>query len=453
MRQRNLFILLFLMGLVAPACAQQEAPPVQRNSPPRNQVQIPGSQLEFVTQEQAGTPPNNPVSRSVGNETSLHLIAGVPFVRWGDAARMNYQGKSILNPSHAAASAMILEYWGRSRKKLEGKQDPMKDWKSESSGQGNLEDIKRLIDRKIPVLVSPAFTPHAHRQYVTLAGWMALKNAGVQQTKGEKQEISIEQLHLMIHTSYTFETEGPASGAFGAWLPLEKYPELEKQGAVVVNESVVIASRVVIGYDDARRVLILHDPTFGPAWEVGYDEFWKMWNFLGKPKYSAPYPPDYLQVLAKKNQSTPYLRSADNEAAVHYVYGYAWQAIGQPALAEKEYRKGVELSGISPAYRHLLNMDLAVTLAALGRPAEALPYARTATELMPEHSRAWHVLANILSASAGDTAEAKKEATEAEERARTFCTDKHERTIAAALAQDFSILSCKGNGYLQWGIR
>ena len=452
MRRKEMFTLFFLMGLISPAWAQQEAPPKQESSPAWNQGQIPGAQLAIGTEEQTGTPPSNPVSPSVGNETSLHLIAGVPFVRWGDAARMNYQGKSVTNPSYAAASAMILEYWGKNRKKMEGKQDPMKDWKNESSGMGNLEDIKRLIDRKIPVLVSPAFTPHAHRQYLTLAGWMASEKAGAKKTNAG-HEVSFEQLLQMVHTSYAFETEGPASGAFGAWLPLEKYQELQKQGAPVLNESVVIASRVVIGYDDARRVVILHDPTFGPAWEVGYDDFWKMWNFLGTPKYSASYPPDYLQILAKKKPATPYLRSADNEAAVHYVYGYAWQAIGQPAAAEKEYRQGIELSGIGPAYRDLLNMELAVTLAALGRSAEALPYARRATELIPEHSRAWHVLANILSTGGADTAEAKKQAAEAEERARTLCTDKYERTIAAALAQDFSLLSCKGHGYLQWGLR
>jgi tetratricopeptide (TPR) repeat protein len=255
----------------------------------------------------------------------------------------------------------------------------------------------------------------------------------------------------MVAITFHFELLGPASGAFGAWLPLEKYQELAKQGAPVTNESMVMASRVVIGYDDARRVLILHDPTFGPAWEVGYDDFWKMWNFLGEPFYIASYPPNYLQILAKKGPATPYLRSSDNEAAVHYVYGYAWQSIGQPAAAEKEFRQGLALSGVGTAYDHLLNMELAVALKALGRPTEALPHARRATELMPQHSRAWDVLANILSTGGGGTAEAKKEAAEAEERMHTSCSEENERVLAATLAQDFSLLSCRGNVYVQWG--
>lgn len=271
MRRREIFSLMFLITLIPPLWAQQKALPAQESSPTRNQGQTPNAQLAVITQEEASMRLSDAPPASVEDATSLHLIAGAPFVRWSDAARLDYQNKSILNPSQAAASATILEYWGRSRKELEGKQDPMKDWTDESPGLGNLEDIKRLVDRKIPVLISPAFTPHAHRQYMALAGWIASEKAGGKKLNG-KQQVSLEQLFRMIDASYAFENAGPASGAFGAWLSLGEYQELENEGAPVVNESVVIASRVVIGYDDARRVLILHDPTFGPAWEVGYDD-------------------------------------------------------------------------------------------------------------------------------------------------------------------------------------
>jgi tetratricopeptide (TPR) repeat protein len=405
-----------------------------------------------VAKEQKSRPPETPASPSLHEES--HLIPGVPFVKWGDAAQLNYSKKATQNPSYAAASAMILEYWGSDRKELEGRRDPMKEWRNESKSKPtSLEGIKRLIDREIPVLVCPAMTPYAHRQYLGLAIWMAMKKAGVPNPTG-KYEATVDQFRLMVRTAYGFETEGPASGAFGVWLPLESYQALGKLGAPVMNDSIAYACRVVIGYDDARRVLILHDPTLGPAWEVDYDDFWKLWNFVGDPWYIAPYPANYVQILAKKGSAQPYVRSADNEAAVHYVYGYAWQSIGQSAKAESEYRQGLALSGVGLAYSHLLNMDLAVTLAALGRPPEALPYARRATELMPQDSRAWQVLAKILSSGGGEATDAKREAADAEGRARTLCSDEYEREVAAALAQDFSLLSCKeeGNVYLLWGV-
>ena len=47
-------------------------------------------------------------------------------------------------------------------------------------------------------------------------------------------------------------------------------------------ESLYNADRVLIGYDDARRVVTLHDGSFGPAWEIGYDDFDTMWAARGR---------------------------------------------------------------------------------------------------------------------------------------------------------------------------
>lgn len=57
----------------------------------------------------------------------------------------------------------------------------------------------------------------------------------------------------------------------------EKYPPQRKHAQF--RESVTAAARVVIGYDDERRVMIVHDPSFGPAWEIGYEDFENMWRY------------------------------------------------------------------------------------------------------------------------------------------------------------------------------
>ncbi len=51
----------------------------------------------------------------------------------------------------------------------------------------------------------------------------------------------------------------------------------------LMRESVFMACRVVIGYDDARAMVTLQDPSFGPAWEVSYRDFDRMWTFETPP--------------------------------------------------------------------------------------------------------------------------------------------------------------------------
>ena len=66
-----------------------------------------------------------------------------------------------------------------------------------------------------------------------------------------------------------------------------------------------MSARVVIGYDDDRDVTILHDPTFGPAWEVSYQDFDDMWAPGGRT-FAAVHPPDFEDIVAERSTAAAY---------------------------------------------------------------------------------------------------------------------------------------------------
>src|SRR6185436_12108101 len=107
-------------------------------------------------------------------------------------------------------------------------------------------------------------------------------------------------------------------------------------------------------YDDERKVMILHDPSFGPAGEMSYGDFESNWR-LNDSTFIAKPPQGYAEFVAKRRAAEPYPpRTADMQAAVHFVFGYGFSEIGRPAEAEREFEKGLAIPGIGKGYRHML---------------------------------------------------------------------------------------------------
>ena len=201
---------------------------------------------------------------------SQALVPGVPFISFEDARdweRDDHLG--MLNPSIPASMGMIWKYWGRELATLFDEEDEAaeSDWVVEGGQAENVDILKQFICRGVPIGVSvTALTPYAHPIAELMSG-------------------------------HSFENEGPFSGVLGRMLALETIQELEgKVDGVTIKESVFMAVRVVIGYDDGKGVLIVHDPTFGPIWEVDYDDFEKMWEANGK-MFMASHPPNYEVIL------------------------------------------------------------------------------------------------------------------------------------------------------------
>lgn len=349
--------------------------------------------------------------------TSRHLILGVPFVRWSEAARLNYPHKNILEPSYPAAQAMILEYWGENLNAVETPEMVPKGWHVERK-KGTLNDLKRQVDENIPVLVLPALTPFAHRMYSMISLWATIK-------------------HIDL------VNQGPSSGLLGRMISLEAVNK-SKEIREMANDSVVVAARVVVGYDDAKRVVILHDPSFGPAWEVSFEDFEKMWGFDKNKYYTTLKPPDYVARLSRKTSAGAYApRSPDNEVSVHYVYGYTLESNGKVQEAEKEFRAGLSLPGVSPSYLHLLHFELAILCAAAGRTEEAMAETQKSIDVFPGHAAPWKFLAaGLQKAQSGQ--DLGKRLEEANQKAKELCSEAAEAAVAQTLTQDFAIVGCKG---------
>jgi hypothetical protein len=360
---------------------------------------------------------------------SRALILGVPFISFADAAALDYEDKSILNPSFAASLGMILTYWDQDLSLLLRLEEALP---TQPGGWGTVEEgkakdfteLKALIARGIPVHVSTAMTPWAHTVYPVTAA-----------------------LAVVMH-EFKFPEEGPQSGVLGRMVSLETMRQLELlQPEISPWDSVLISDRVVIGYDDDRKVVVLHDPSFGPGWEVGYDDFEKMWEAKGKA-YLAPHPPSVADILAKPSRATPYRpRSPDEQGATHYVFAYSLSAVGRAREAEIELVKGLRVPGISRGIQHLLLFEIALHQGARGRIREATQTVQEAIALLPEHHRPWEFLAIIQK---GDPSTAL-EVAEAERKAKAACADREsQRTAIKTLTRSFWILGCRP-GTIHWG--
>jgi tetratricopeptide (TPR) repeat protein len=322
------------------------------------------------------------------------LILGVPFISLGEAKQLEYARKNIVNPSIAAAQGMVLKYWGQDLNQL---QEEKQDWaKEEYHYAKSLEELKPWINRRIPVMVSPvALTPTAHTLYPLV-----------------RMFVSTGQIPKSL-----IQPKGPISGMLGTMVPLEVFQQIEHSGIDFnyVRESVTATARVMVGYDDTRKVVTLHDASFGPGWEVSYEDFDRMWAAGGR-SYGVVYPSNYTEILAKRSAVPAYpSRTPEQRAAEAYVMGYALSAAGRQAEAETRFREGLAIPGISRGMQHLLQLELAGQLLCCRGDFDAGMVAyQSAIALLPENSAPWFILADIYEKS-GQTkkaAEAKQTAEE-----------------------------------------
>jgi tetratricopeptide (TPR) repeat protein len=350
-----------------------------------------------------------------------HYIEGVPFVSWGEAANFEYPNRNVLNPSYTAASQMVWRYWGVQL-------DPATGWPAEELPEGSyqsvadasLDDLKRhlLLDR--PVEVFPAVTAHAHYLYIT-----------------------VKMLSMFSKDAdYTLEQVGPTSGMLDEMVSVDAFMNAVSKGCPknLISDSVYLAGRVVVGYDDTRGIVILHDPVFGPDWEVSYADFLQMWRFVfNKMTVSQLDEVGFVRQPAAAAHPT---RAADHDAAFALFNGYSLAAVNDLQAAEAEFRRGLAIDGISTRYQHLLRVEHGSLLAHTRRLDEAIGVLREAIEIYPDHFRAWGELGNAYR-DKGDR-KSRRNAEAAYEMMKKLCTNETEGKVALELGKDFFVSGCRG---------
>ncbi|MFN8582394.1 MAG: hypothetical protein U0163_15645 [Gemmatimonadaceae bacterium] len=157
----------------------------------------------------------------------------------------------------------------------------------------------------------------------------------------------------------------------------------------------MMAARVVVGFDDARKVIILHDPSFGPAMERR--------PMRSRPRGVPPAEerrtsscPKAAALVASHAKDAPYrARSADERAAERYAMTYAAVATGQFDVAEKTARDAVKMLEASDGYRHMLNLSWDWMLKAQNRAPEAIAVLEESLKWVNDSPMGWQVLSQL----------------------------------------------------------
>lgn len=356
---------------------------------------------------------------------SKTLILGVPYVSWSEAAQLRYEHKDVLNPSAVATGKMIRGYWGQDRFRLFqfGPEEYLPEgWKEgEREKARGLADLKAWLALGVPVEVDLPLTPHAH-------------------------PIAQHLMMIVDLSKVKLGERGPSSQGFGRWASWEKllhigqgFGQQPRQKYILIRESIVLAFRVVIGYDDERKVMILHDPSFGPAWEIGYDEFESNWR-INDFEYMARPPEGYADFVAKRRVSGAYpARTPDMQAAVHFAFGYGFSEVGRATEAERELEKGLAVAGVGNGYRFVLAFELAFHRRAAGRIEEAIALLRQAMEALPEAPGPYQLLSEIYKTNP-TLADAQQAAVEVEQSWKSrFNTREGLSTVSRTLPRDFHL--------------
>lgn len=347
-------------------------------------------------------------------------LTGVPFVSWNEAARLWFRERDLANPSSHAAFLMVLGYWGEHWALTEDRA-ALQQWGTADSGNApGLAALKSFLDAGVPVIVPGAITSLAHPV-----------------------------------------TPARSPGLFGAMKPLEAQPRQW--------DPLLAVFRVLIGYDDARRIVTLHDPAFGPAWEIGYDDFDRMWALTNRA-WVVMRPHEPRAIVSERRAEPPYrAQTADELAATDLVFAAALATVGRDREATERLRKGLARPDLSDGYRHLLRLELAAHDVNRGRLRDAVAGAEEAARLVPEHSRPWAIAAEAyrLLGRAQDA-----DAAEARARQLAVCSEgaqvrgrgevkvlpetlyrPEQRTLAAVIAHDFFIVApCLDSG-VTWLLR
>ena len=347
-------------------------------------------------------------------------LAGVPFVSWNEAARLWFRERDLANPSSHAAFLMVLGYWGQHWALTEDR-TALAQWGiTDSDNAPSLGSVKSFLDAGVPVIVPGAVTPLAH-----------------------------------------LVNPARSPGFLGAMKPLEAQPRQW--------DPLLASFRVLLGYDDARRVVTLHDPTFGPAWEIGEDDFDRMWALTNRA-WVVMRPHDPRAIVAERQGVPPYrARTADEQAATDLVFASALATIGRDREAADRLRQALARPDVSDGYRHLLRLELAVNDVNRGRFRVAAAGAEEAARLLPEHSRPWLVAAEAYRrlgrAQDADAAEARarqlaacSEATQVRGHGEVKVLPEtlyrpEQRALAGVIAHDFFVVApCPDTG-VTWLLR
>ena len=272
------------------------------------------------------------------------FLPGVPYVSWNEAARLWFRERDLTNPSFHASFLMVLGYWGQHWSLMDDR-TALQEWGITDKGTApGLASVKSFLDAGVPVIVPGAITPLAH-----------------------------------------FANPARAPGLLGTMQPLDARPGQW--------DPLLATFRVVVGYDDARRVVTLHDPTFGPAWTVDYDDFDRMWSLTNRT-WMVMRPHDPRPIVAEHQVAPPYrARTADEQAATDLVHALALSAGGRDREAADRLRQALARADISVGYRHLLRLELAGYEMHRGRLRAAADSADEAARLVPESPAPWSVAA------------------------------------------------------------
>ena len=299
------------------------------------------------------------------------VMLDVPFIGWDDHRLLGEFTE--MNRSDPASHGMVWEYWGRDLAELleEVQPDGVNDWIMEWREGSTIDDLKLLLASRIPILVAPTgLTPFAHPS----GTWMY-------------------QMGIVEPPAAYTQTEATSGNLSGMFLPLKAFRESEGRPNISVDEH--WSAKVVVGYDEGRSIIVLHDPTFGPYWEVSYDDFEAMWE-VGDRQHFVMHPPDPRDFLTKQSLDIERIsRTSGHEATERYVFGYALSSIGRNEEAETQLRRGLEITDPGEGCRFLILCELSVVRFKRGDQAEAIALAKEASRLLPEHHASWYLLANL----------------------------------------------------------
>jgi hypothetical protein len=344
-------------------------------------------------------------------------IHGVPFVSWHEMRDASFPGSDVVNPSLTAAAQMMYGYWGEDFVALTKARAQPTGWESSSGEHGTLDVLRGLLARGLPVQVSPATTPDAQRLYVVPRICATLQKV-------------------------PYTTSRPVSGSLGEMVPLRALAELRQGGCEAgLNDSVYVAAKLVIGYDDPRRVLTMHDPSLGPDLEIGYDDFERMWQATGA-KYWSQHPRELPEVAAGR-VGQPRTRTPDDDAAVVLFHAYGKSVIGEHAAAGDLLSRALGLEGLSAGRRHQLRLELAVALNETGNGPQAIEVLRLAGGDFDSYAITQRTLAQLLRSCDGSR-DALKEAKKIEAGLKRLCGPQAQRRVADALGHDFHVMGCNG---------
>lgn len=149
------------------------------------------------------------------------IIEGVPFVRFSEAYRFDYPDSNIVNPSVPASWAMVYKFFGQRLSALRNYSP--KNWIQDGGEDADLDDLKRYIDRGIPVNVRAASTPYAH--VIGLAQFITATTGQSGPIRSVSKDFSTQILRAYNKGS----DRGPNSGVLGPMEPFSTFQQVGRQ--------------------------------------------------------------------------------------------------------------------------------------------------------------------------------------------------------------------------------